>query len=95
MHCHVRPDPDSVGSVLGMKLALEKLGKVVTVISGDDFPLDAVSFLPKFGEIVTKSFDQVDFGQLRFISVFRYRWTGTDNLQEESRVSLIYSNNSN
>lgn len=63
MHCHVRPDPDSVGSVLGMKLALEKLGKVVTVISGDDFPLDAVSFLPKFGEIVTKSFDQVDFGQ--------------------------------
>jgi phosphoesterase RecJ-like protein len=43
-----------------MKLALAKLGKKVTVISGDDYPLEVVSFLPKFDEIVTKSFDQVD-----------------------------------
>lgn len=60
MHCHVRPDPDSVGSVLGMKLALEKIGKKVIVISGDDFPLEVVNFLPKFDEIEIKSFDEVD-----------------------------------
>jgi phosphoesterase RecJ-like protein len=63
MHCHVRPDPDSVGSVMGMKLALEKNGKKVTVISGDDFPLEAVNFLPRFNEIETKSFDEVDLSK--------------------------------
>jgi len=63
MHCHVRPDPDSVGSVLAMKLALEKLGKSVTVISGDDLSPESIDFLPKFKEIKNLSFDQIVFSQ--------------------------------
>ncbi|MDP2691784.1 MAG: hypothetical protein Q8O95_05280, partial [bacterium] len=35
LHCHPSPDPDSVGSALAMKFALEQLGKKATVIRGD------------------------------------------------------------
>ena len=35
LHCHPSPDPDSVGSTLAMKFALEQIGKKVTLIKGD------------------------------------------------------------
>ena len=54
--CHVRPDSDSVGSNLAMKLVLEKLGKKATLISGDDPPLNQLSFLPGFDSIKTSNF---------------------------------------
>ncbi len=58
--CHARPDPDMVGSALAMKLVLEKLGKKVTAISGDDPPLLSVSFLKGFETIKHSSFGEVN-----------------------------------
>lgn len=59
LHCHPSPDPDSVGSVLAMKFALEKMGKSVTAISGDsDIPREFV--FPGVDTIIKKSLDQVD-----------------------------------
>lgn len=45
MHCHTSPDPDSIGSVLGLKLALEKIGKVVNVYCEDNI-IRIANFLP-------------------------------------------------
>jgi phosphoesterase RecJ-like protein len=53
--CHVHPDPDSVGSNLALKLFLEKNGKKVTLISGDNHPLLSSKFLPGFDSIIDKS----------------------------------------
>ncbi|MES3030841.1 MAG: DHH family phosphoesterase [Patescibacteria group bacterium] len=59
MHCHPSPDPDSVGSTLGMKLALESLGKKVTLIKGDsDIPKAFV--FPGVETITQKSFDEIN-----------------------------------
>ncbi len=60
LHCHPNPDPDSVGSVLAMKIALEKLGKKVTVIRGDtEIPI-AFRHFPKANEIVEKNFFEIN-----------------------------------
>lgn len=42
---HVMPDPDAVGSSLGLALALKSLGKEVVILSDDPLP-DEVEFLP-------------------------------------------------
>src|SRR3989344_9571766 len=60
LHCHPSPDPDSVGSVLAMKFALESLGKKVTVIQGDSEIPQAFMHFPGAGDIVQKSFDEMD-----------------------------------
>ncbi len=64
LHCHPSPDPDSVGSALAMKLALEQLGKKVTIIQGDSeipkvfaFPGAETILQKSFGEIDAKEFD--------------------------------------
>ncbi len=60
LHCHPSPDPDSVGSALAMKFALEQIGKKATVIKGDsEFPAGFRHF-PRAGEIVEKSFFEID-----------------------------------
>lgn len=60
LHCHPSPDPDSVGSALAMKFALEDMGKKVTVIKGDSpVPKGFVSF-PGIGDIVLKSYIEID-----------------------------------
>ena len=60
LHCHPSPDPDSVGSALAMKLALESLGKKVTVIAGDSEIPKAFSHFPGFASIVPKNFFEID-----------------------------------
>ena len=64
LHCHPHPDPDSVGSVLAIKFALEQLGKKVTAIQGDneipeafDFPGVETIIKKAYGEINTNEFD--------------------------------------
>ncbi len=64
LHCHPSPDPDSVGSTLAMKLALEGMGKKVTLIKGDseipkafDFPGVETITQKSYGEINPKEFD--------------------------------------
>ncbi len=59
LHCHPSSDPDSVGSALAMKLALETLKKDVTIIQGDDSIPDAFDF-PEVETIVAKSYFDID-----------------------------------
>ena len=54
LHCHPSPDPDSVGSALAMKFALQSLGKKVTIIAGDSPVPSAFSHFPGFAEIIPK-----------------------------------------
>ncbi len=60
LHCHPSPDPDSVGSALAMKFALESLGKKATVIRGDSEIPQAFMHFPGADEIVPKNFGEVD-----------------------------------
>lgn len=63
MHCHPSPDPDSVGSVLAMKFALEKLGKNATIIKGDSDIPEAFMHLPGAKEIVSQNYFEPDLSQ--------------------------------
>jgi phosphoesterase RecJ-like protein len=60
LHCHPSPDPDSVGSALAMKFALEGMGKKTTVIKGDSDIPQAFMHFPGADQIVQKSFFEVD-----------------------------------
>ena len=60
LHCHPSPDPDSVGSALAMKFAIEQLGKKVTVIKGDSEIPQAFMHFPGAGDILMKSFWEID-----------------------------------
>ncbi len=63
LHCHPSPDPDSVGSALAMKFALEQMGKKATVIKGDsEFPREFMHF-PGAKDIVQKNFLEIDQSQ--------------------------------
>ncbi|MGD8861245.1 MAG: DHH family phosphoesterase [Myxococcales bacterium] len=48
--CHVLPDPDAVGSMLGLSAVLRALGKEVVLYNRDPVP-EAVSFLPGVDDI--------------------------------------------
>lgn len=43
--CHIRPDADALGSLLGLALALQRLGKEVQAVSSDGVP-ELYRFLP-------------------------------------------------
>ncbi|MDP3962660.1 MAG: bifunctional oligoribonuclease/PAP phosphatase NrnA [bacterium] len=60
LHCHPSPDPDSVGSALAMKFALEQLGKKATLIRGDSEIPKAFMHFPGAGDIVNKNFFEID-----------------------------------
>lgn len=60
LHCHPSPDPDSVGSALAMKFALEQLGKKATVIKGDSEIPQAFMHFPGAKDIVQKNFFEID-----------------------------------
>lgn len=62
LHCHPSPDPDSVGSVLAMKFALEQLGKKVIAISGDSSIPKAFQF-PGVESIVQKNFFEININE--------------------------------
>jgi phosphoesterase RecJ-like protein len=63
LHCHPSPDPDSVGSALATKFALEGMGKKATVIRGDSEIPDAFMHFPGAGDIVKKNFFELDLTQ--------------------------------
>lgn len=54
MACHVNPDGDALGSMLGLALALEPLGKDLTIISADGIP-EIYRFLPRVDLVRTTS----------------------------------------
>lgn len=69
LHCHPSPDPDSVGSALAMKFALEGMDKNVTVIQGDNEIPKAFDF-PGVQTIIKKSYGEIDVTQFDlFIAV--------------------------
>lgn len=53
--CHVNPDGDALGSLLGLALALIPLGKTVVCLSEDGVP-DILRFLPG-AELITQTTD--------------------------------------
>ncbi len=60
LHCHLYPDPDSIGSVLAMTAALKQLGKRVTPIMGDsEFPEYFID-IPNKDWFVTKNYSQIN-----------------------------------
>src|ERR1035437_7678342 len=81
LHCHPSPDPDSVGSALAMKFALEQMGKKATVIRGDSEIPQAFMHFPGADSIVPKNFFEVD---LKEFDLFIIQDTG-----DISRVSRI------
>ena len=62
LHCHPSPDPDSLGSALAMKLAIESLNKKVTLIKGDNEIPKAFVF-PAVDTIVQKSFCELNINE--------------------------------
>ncbi|MFA6432699.1 MAG: bifunctional oligoribonuclease/PAP phosphatase NrnA [Candidatus Paceibacterota bacterium] len=60
LHCHPSPDPDSVGSTLAMKAALEQMGKKATVIKGDSEIPDGFMHFPGADQIVQNNFFEMD-----------------------------------
>lgn len=54
---HVSPEGDAIGSVLGLALSLEKMGKKVSVINADPVP-EFLSFLP--GKDMIRIADRID-----------------------------------
>ena len=58
--CHVNPDGDAIGSMLGFGLGLEALGKEVTYLSADGVP-ETLAFLPGIEKIQPYT-DCRDFG---------------------------------
>jgi phosphoesterase RecJ-like protein len=63
LHLHPSPDPDSVGSALAMKFALESLGKKATIIAGDSKVPEAFSHFPGFAGIVAKNFFEINLAE--------------------------------
>lgn len=57
--CHVNPDGDALGSMLGLALALVPLGKTVTCLSEDGVPA-ILTFLPG-ASLVQQTTDQAAF----------------------------------
>ena len=84
LHCHPSPDPDSVGSALAMKFALEGMGKRATVIRGDSEIPDAFMHFPGARDIVPKNFFEID---LKEFDLFMIQDTG--GLDRVSRVAEV------
>ncbi len=63
LHCHPSPDPDSVGTALAMKFAVEQLGKKATVFRGDSEIPAAFMHFPGATDIVSNNFWEMDLSQ--------------------------------
>jgi phosphoesterase RecJ-like protein len=57
---HVRPDGDAIGSLLAMKLILQRLGKKVDIYAQDRFPPE-FDFLPDAGEVGSTPPDSAEY----------------------------------
>lgn len=82
LHCHPSPDPDSVGSVLAMKFALEQLGKKVTAIQGDSEIPKAFMHFPGAGEIVNKNFFDIDVNEFDLFIILDSGKGGVSRIKE-------------
>lgn len=81
LHCHPSPDPDSVGSALAMKFALEQLGKKATVIKGDSEIPEAFMHFPGAKEIVMKSYWEIDPSEYDLFIIVDSSITGVSRIK--------------
>ena len=56
--CHVNPDGDALGSMLGLAIALRSIGKHVDILSADGVP-ETMKFLPKSATVLRTSTDGI------------------------------------
>lgn len=70
MHAHPSPDGDSYGSILGMKFILEKVGKQVTIISGDSPKPIFLSKLPGSDGILENNYFEIDPSKFDLFLIF-------------------------
>ena len=76
--CHVNPDGDALGSMIGLGLGLRQLGKETTWVSADGVP-EILHFLPSSAEVVKSAPDDdaydlaivVDAGELARVGTAR------------------------
>lgn len=59
--CHLRPDADALGSLLGLGAGLRRLGKDVTLVSPDGVP-ELYRFLPGWEQIVPGAMGEWELG---------------------------------
>ena len=81
LHCHPSPDPDSVGSALAMKFALESMGKKATVIKGDSDIPQAFMHFPGAKDIVQKNYFEIDLKQFDLFIVLDSGANGISRLK--------------
>lgn len=60
LHSHPSPDPDSIGSTMGLFLLLKKMGKHPTLIIGDSVAPSWLKFLPGTDQIVQKNYFEIN-----------------------------------
>lgn len=87
LFCHTRPDGDTLGSALGLKLALSKIGKTVKIFCDEEVPSKflnfgfAEQFNVEFQEKL-KDFDlyiAIDCGDLGRVGAFYNKFTNNKN----------------
>jgi phosphoesterase RecJ-like protein len=85
---HRNPDGDSLGSMIALKLTLEKLGKTVTMACSDT-PGQIFSFLPNISDILAK----IDVSKDLVISVDlkngKLKKLGYKKIENENRVEIL------
>jgi len=85
---HRNPDGDSLGSMIALKLTLEKLGKTVTMACSDQAG-QIFTFLPKISEILTK----IDVSKDLVISVdlknAKLKKLGYKKIEAENKVEIL------
>jgi len=82
---HENPDSDAIGSLLAMKIGLDKIGKKTTAFSISEIPI-STSFLPKQEQIIHQV-NLVDFDLIVGLDYGAYRRLGLDG---ENLTSLNF-----
>ncbi|MFA6554648.1 MAG: DHH family phosphoesterase [Candidatus Paceibacterota bacterium] len=82
LHCHPSPDPDSVGSALATKFALEQLGKKATVIKGDSEIPPAFMHFRGAKDILMKAYWEIDPTEYDLFIIVDSAISGVSRLKE-------------
>lgn len=87
---HKNPDGDALGSILALKIVLEKMGKVVTAVTSDA-PNRIFEFLPKISEIKRKIEGASDFIISLDVSKVEIAKIGYKKEDQEKKVNIVIS----
>ncbi len=86
---HVRPDGDAIGSVLGMRLMLRRMGKLADVYVQDSFPPE-FAFLPETEGVASKPPESAKYDVAIFLDCGDFERVGDEIAQFTSaRVPFL------